>query len=124
MDIPIELFWNIVSGNLNFKEDEDPKLIANNIIELTNENMEPFQRKISTGKKVKKLYLKFPTRNKDTFSQVKEVLEKYVGKSEVVIYIEDEKKKFKGSNKTRVLVENELIVELEQILGSNAVKYV
>jgi len=114
----------IVSGNLNFKEDEDPKLIANSIIELTNENMEPFQRKKSTGKKVKKLYLKFPTRNKDTFSQVKEVLVKYVGKSEVVIYIEDEKKKFKGSNKTRVLVENELIVELEQILGSNAVKYV
>ncbi len=27
----------IVSGSLNFKEDEDPKLIANNIMELNQE---------------------------------------------------------------------------------------
>lgn len=87
----------IVVGKINLKEDEEPKIIADNIVPLTDENINLIssRRKSSSIKKknieTKKLYLKLSDRDNEVMNRIKNVLQKRRGKTPVYIYIESEK---------------------------------
>ncbi len=56
--------------------------------------------------------------------RVKSTIKRHIGEIEVVIYVEDEKKKYKSPGNLGIRLEETLINELEDILGKEAVKYV
>ena len=114
----------IVSGSLNFKEDEDPKLIANNIMELNQDNLSAFDHKPRKRKNHGKLYLKFKSKDPARLMRVKSTLKRHPGNADVIIYVEDEGKKYKSPDGLKIHWEEALLKELEDILGKGAVKFV
>ncbi len=115
----------IVSGRINFKEDEDPKIIASNVMALNDENLALFKQvKGQTSKKEKRLFIKLPSKNNEQMTQVKAVLSRHRGTTAVVLYIEDEKRKLKAPDTWAVKVDNDLMTELSELVGHGAVKYV
>ncbi|WP_161937494.1 OB-fold nucleic acid binding domain-containing protein [Alkalithermobacter thermoalcaliphilus] len=98
-----------VKGKLSIKEDENPKLIASEFKEVV---------KISDTS----IYLRVDSiSNKELIKTIKDTLKKYKGNSEVYLYFTDLKKAFK-SEEIMVDINENLIYELQKILGRENVK--
>ncbi len=122
----------ILSGTLDFKEDEDPKLIVNSIHELTHENLAMLSKKTlrnngrekqEDGSK-RKLYIRFPQRSDLDMQQLTSVLKTSPGSVEVICYIESEKAKLKAPDSLRVKVTSDFLRKLESVFGPSCVKFV
>lgn len=104
----------IIKGRLSAKEDEDPKIIAEQITEITNEMKEI---------KHKKIYIRLKSQNVKLLQRVNEILSE-PGQSgvpmEVVFYIEDTGKKFKFKN--HVKASRKLIEKLRDTVGNKNLK--
>lgn len=113
----------IVIGKINFKEDEEPKIIAENIISLTEENVNMI---LSTNKpkskKQKKIYLRLKNRNNDIMNKIKQILKRKRGKTPVYLYIESEKRKLLANKDLWVEIDGKIINELKEILGDDSIK--
>ncbi len=119
----------IISGKLNFKEDEDPKLLAENIMALNEENARVIlssktaMRQVQMRKKEmnRKLYIKLETHNDNAISQITNILSKNKGKVPVIIYFADTKKKMIAPENLWVNSNDRLINDLKKFLGNDSV---
>lgn len=87
----------IVSGRLNFKEEEDPKLLADSIMVLNEENSRSIISSNSKKDQIKKpkqvkLFLKLATHNEQVIHHILQELKVSPGKMPVVLYFADTKK--------------------------------
>lgn len=104
----------VVEGRLNLRDDEPPKLIADQITSL-----EAYMEKRQS-----KLFLKLPSYNEALWDQIKRILSKYPGETEVVLYLENNRKKMKTQSNYWVTLERGLLSEMKALLGGDAVKVV
>jgi len=133
----------IVVGRLNFKEDEDPKLIADNVMVLNENNarellssktaMKQVQHKstkqvqqkpikqVQQKPKITKMFLKLVTKDEDLLQQILSELKASPGKMPVVIYFADTKNKMIAPEHLWVNSSERLIRTLKDILGNDAV---
>ena len=103
----------IIKGRVNFKEDEDPKIIADEILKLEKYESKDFV------KSEKKLYIKIFKVDNFKINAIIEVLKEFPGKSPVIIYAEKERKKLEL--KYSVSLSDKLISELEIVTGKKTV---
>jgi len=124
----------IVTSRLNFKEDEEPKLIADNIMVLNEENARAIvgskkkanvkrQNNTKSNPPVKKpkLFLKFNTKDEVLLHVVMKELKVSPGKTPVVIYFADTKNKMIAPEHLWVNNSEHLMNSLKSILGNDAV---
>lgn len=104
----------VVEGRLNLRDDEPPKLIADQITTL-----ESYMEKLQS-----KLFLKLPGYSEALWDKVKQILSRYPGETEVVLYLENTRKKMKTQSNYWVTIERGLLSELKTLLGGDAVKVV
>lgn len=139
----------IIKARLSFKEDEDPKIIAQEIEELNEENAQKYIRKTYSGRRLnnsyqrekrietlkeskveritkneeKSLYLKVEDFNKGKLETIRAILKRYHGDTKVIIYLPETGKKMLADRKLWATVSDRLIHELEMYLGEASVKY-
>ncbi len=125
----------ILSGTLDIKEDEDPKLIVNSVHELTADNLALLSRKSArpNGRKTApkqtkavmtpKLYIRFSKREELDMAKLRELLATSPGNVEVICYIESEKAKLKAPDSLRVQATPDFIRKLESYFGEGFVKF-
>lgn len=116
----------IVSGRLNFKEEEEPKLLADQIMVLNEDNVAGLHgRRKNISKparpKIKKMYLKFATKDERLLHQIMKCLKVSPGKMPVVIYFADTKNKMIAPEHLWVNISDDLVDSLKKYLGEDAV---
>lgn len=112
-DLLKDNIYFLIDGEIVFKEEELPKLIADKISLLTN------SEKIKT----KKIYLKIYELDKEQFLEIKTVLRKYPGTNPVMIYTEKDKKVLKVPDNLFVTINDQIIYKLKRLIGEDAVKF-
>jgi len=115
----------IVLGTINLKEDEAPKIIAQNIVPLTKENINSIiknSNSFGNVNKRKRLFLKLKNRDKVLLDKIKEALAKSRGDIPVYIYIESERVKLKAEKNYWIRLEESLLSELQELLGRDSIK--
>lgn len=113
----------VISGRIQLKEDEAPKLIADNIKALSDPQMPTSPNKSG----VSKLFIRLETEDKSQMETILKVLkmheQSYQNKgnpSDVIFFIQSSEKKLKAN--CQISVTPELIRKLEQIVGTENVK--
>lgn len=107
----------IVEGRLSLREDEPPKLVADAIYPLSPETAKRFKKVPDP-----KLFLKMGHLESTIWERVKQVLQRFPGDTEVVLYLEQEKKTIRTQQKLWVKPADRLLTELRVELGHDAVK--
>lgn len=107
----------IVEGRLSLREDEPPKLVADAVYPLNQETIRRFKKMPDP-----KLFLKMERLEAPLWERVKKVLQKYPGGTEVVLYLEQEKKTIRTQQKLWIKPAERLLTELRVELGHDAVK--
>lgn len=103
----------IVKGRISIKEDEQPKIIADEI--------EPLKKKMDS--EIKRLYIRLSdTLWKKQIEELKPLLLKYKGLNPVYVVLKDSKKIFMSSREMWVEISDNLIDELNKTLGNENVK--
>jgi DNA polymerase-3 subunit alpha len=103
----------IINGRLSIREDEEPKIILNEVQPL-----------VSTSKN-KRLYLKIEKGSKiDINRQICPILRRYRGNIPVYLFIEATGKKFLANRDLWVEGHPELLKVLSDVLGQNCVKLI
>ncbi|WP_202813796.1 DNA polymerase III subunit alpha [Defluviitalea phaphyphila] len=105
-----------IKGRVSLREDEDGKLICEDIIPF--ENMKYIKNKQNT-----KLYLKIPSSKGgiEVVEKIKPILEIYKGDIPVIIHVEALKKTMKATKNLWIYPEKELISNLKNMLGDKNV---
>lgn len=118
----------IVTGRVNFKEDEEPKIIADQLMELKEENISPTNEKkpsIFREKRVntkqQKVFIKIACVESRLVDQILSVLSHYKGNTPVVLYAEAEKRKMTVKDSYFVTPSPTLISHLEELVGKGGV---
>jgi DNA polymerase-3 subunit alpha len=118
----------IVTGRVQFKEDEEPKIIADELQALEEENIpnknikKPSslpEKRVET--KQKKVFIKIEKVESQVVDQLLKILSDYPGRTPVVIYAEKEKRKMAVKSSYFVTPSDTLIKSLEAIAGKGAV---
>ncbi len=99
----------LIEGKIQFKEDDEPKLIANRIESLK-------------SKKFKKLYLQITEENRTCLEEIKKVIKKYPGKDHIIFYDSREKKSFEIQGYHRIECAVDIIEKIKKIAGNDNVK--
>jgi DNA polymerase-3 subunit alpha len=110
----------LIEGHLNYKEDEAPKLVAQRIEKLP----EAPPRDPLREKKTKRFFIRFKSRDEALFQRVYDRLKAPIRASkgmrnavEIVYYVEETKEKL--LIKGQVVVTDDLMAQLEQIVGKD-----
>lgn len=120
----------VARGSLNFKENEEPKLICDSLEKArTNDecsnNMtnseNSIQNKKSTDKKPSALYLRIDDLNTELFFKAKRVLEIFEGNTPVIFYLTNSSKMMKAPSSLWVTLNDVMIKELKYQLGDKNV---
>lgn len=122
-----------VEGSLSFKEEEEPKLIANRVTPLppaqelsvdSNPDDQPSKtvspHAIIPGKE-QKLYLRIPDLECEKYQKAKNMLEIFHGSTRVIFYLTDSKKQVLAPSSLWAKLNNTLIEELCYQLGDDNV---
>lgn len=121
-----------VRGTISVREEEDPKIIVNNVMSLERNGGETplFHEKEqksnfrehapSVPVSVQKLYLKVPSQSSEEFHRVSAFLNIFRGNVPVTFYDEEAKTAFRGAN-FGTAVNAFTLAELREILGDEAV---
>ncbi len=115
----------VVEGRLSLRDDEPPKIIADRMSLLedykvsASPNTSQSQIFAKTGEK---LYLKLESYDEAIWEKIKGVIGNYKGQTEVVLYIEKERKKMKTQPNYWVSIKRELLEDLEHLLGKESIK--
>lgn len=100
----------LIRGRLSLKEDEEPKIIAQKIMDITKEND-------------KSLYLRVKNMNdRETLENIKSIVRKNPGQTQIIFYGEEEKKLFKADASYTIGLDENIIYELQNLLGKGSVK--
>ncbi|MGL5316031.1 MAG: DNA polymerase III subunit alpha, partial [Peptostreptococcaceae bacterium] len=123
-----------VKGNLNIKEDENPKIVAREIADINNksslsENKYESRRSYNQGNRYNApnnskngLYLKVDSfNNKDFINDIVEIAKLYPGPENVFLYAQDSKQLYKW-NGLNVSISQNLISSLENLLPAENIK--
>ncbi len=102
-----------ISGRLQFREDEDPKLIVDNIDPLSPDSAQ------STASDKHRLWLKLP--DPGAISLVEPVLAAHPGPIQVFLYIASNGQRLKAPDHLRVSASAPQLRQLTEMLGSGAV---
>ncbi|MBN2897420.1 MAG: DNA polymerase III subunit alpha [Clostridia bacterium] len=118
----------VVTGRVNFKEDESPKIIADTIEALTEDYISPENNKKTNSPSQKwvnteqrKVFIKIETIQSPILDLVMGVLSDYSGKTPVVIYAAEDQRKMTVKPSHFVHVDEGLIQALTQIVGKENV---
>ncbi len=118
----------IVTGRVNFKEDEEPKIIADELVELKEENISSKitkkpnssdEKRVST--KQQKVFIKIETIESRIVDHILNTLSDYPGQVPVVIYAEKDKRKMMVKKTHFVTPGPTLVKALEGITGKETV---
>ncbi|NLC43793.1 MAG: DNA polymerase III subunit alpha, partial [Clostridiales bacterium] len=102
----------VIKGRISMREEEEPKLIANEVEALVNE-------------KPSKLYLMISSdQNSKIQKDISHVLKKYKGNIPVYLYVESMKKTFRYQPDLWIRRDSGLLKELSSLLGEKCVKMV
>ena len=102
----------IIKGKLSLKEEEEPKILCDEVALLSS----------SVNKK---LYLKIANNSKvDIGLQLSPVLRKFQGDTPVILYFEDSRKRSLADRDLWIKEDEKLISELTELLGTECVKLV
>ena len=127
-----------VVGTVNIRENEDPKVVVNQICPAPPKDKIPTTvskskqeyktnpvEKIGNRPVVKpdKLYLKIPDRKGEKYKKVKNLLEIFSGSTMVMFFVEDENKLYKAPRQLWADVNDVFISELKYILGKENVVF-
>lgn len=111
-----------IKGRVNIQEDSNSKLIASKIIiyeDLIIQNNKSTNL-IKNNKST--LWLKITEdKEENILENISTILNNYKGNTEIIIYTQKDKKRFKASKNLCVTISNELIIELKILLGENCV---
>jgi len=118
----------IVTGRVNFKEDEEPKIIADELVELKEENISKKitkkpnssdEKRVST--KQQKVFIKIETIESRVVDHILNTLSDYPGQVPVVIYAEKDQRKMMVKKTHFVTPGPTLVKALEGITGKETV---
>lgn len=111
----------VVTGRVSVKEEENPKLVAEEIVPIGEYDPQrrPGQPQRGSGKKG--LYLKLPSRRCPQFRKVENLLTIFEGGMPVYMYFEDQKQLTQAPRNLWTLDNELLYSELRRILGDKAV---
>ena len=121
----------IVRGSLNFKENEEPKIICDTIGKaMSNEECKNNPSALTAQKPVvhstrnqtpATLYLRIDDLNTDKFNRAKRVLEIFEGRTPVIFYLTNTKRKVKAPASLWVSLNDVMLKELKFQLGDDNV---
>lgn len=113
----------VVSGKINAREDEPPKILVNDIKPLTKEYLDEFIKPTinERSKSNKKLWLKIDNLENYKLNDVKKILSRHKGDIEVRIFCTDDKKTVALSRNLFVSSNAELLTKLRVELGEENV---
>ena len=101
----------VIDGRLSMSEVEEPKIICEKIRELKQYKMEKIYLKIGKDK------------NEQIFEKIKPILKRYTGDIPVYVYLEKQNKMIVADRSLWICEENnELVSELQDLLGEDSVK--
>ena len=98
----------VISGRVSFKDDEPPKIIAEDI-----ESLEFYESSLSD----KAVWLKLNSTEKQKINDIVMCSKKNKGQSKVYFYFDDIKKKTMHKGITGVKITNDFLIQLSEILG-------
>ena len=118
----------IIRGTLNFKENEEPKIICDTIEKARSndecKNSEFLLKKKEPTRQIKKptaLYIKIDDLNTEKYYKAKRVLDIFDGQTPVIFYLENTKRQVKAPVSMWVSLNDVMIKELKYQLGENNV---
>ena len=119
----------IIKGTLNFKENEEPKVICDSISKAyTNEECKnipvqniPRQNKPAPNNPPTALYIRIDDLYTDKYSRAKRVLDIFEGSTPVIFYLTDSGRKVKAPQNMWVTLNDVMIKELKYQLGDKNV---
>lgn len=110
-DIAVEDKMVTVRGRISIRDGKSPVVVAENII--------PWEKAEEKEVEVKKVYLRFDTKNIDVYNSVKKITASYPGQASIIIKCLSSKQVF--SFNAKVDINNYLINELIGLLGEENV---
>lgn len=123
----------IIRGSLNFKENEEPKILCDTIdkartneacknIRLNQSVSDRAHNNSTTGKpQITALYIKIDDLNTDQYYRAKRVLDIFEGNTPVIFYLANSKRQVKAPASMWVSLNDVMIKELKYQLGENNV---
>ena len=108
-----------IDGRLSYREEEEPKLLCNNIVRLSDLSKEPVKKEDAAASE--KLYLKFSLGKDFLLEKVKGLLSLYKGDTPVYVHIEETKQTALAPKEFFVKADEYLIKSLTDILGKENV---
>jgi len=119
-----------IRGRLSYKEDEEPKMIADLIVAIDSPSFRPITieepSKAEVKKGIKKIFIRFKTHEDPRIKNVTQLIYSFLSnqssdyKADVVYYIESSKRKKVVNG--QVVVTKTLIDKIEQIVGKDNIK--
>ena len=116
-----------VTGEVSFKEDEEPKIIAKSVSKIGIKNSNVFQKpqsdsneKTADAPENKKIYLRVDSMNSSVFKQVDAIINIFSGSARVIVY-EKEYDKYSAITNKGCSDDVFVIGELRQLLGDENV---
>jgi len=111
-----------IDGKLSFREEEEPKILVNRIMRLSDCTGEPEKKKpepvVPKKANDEKLYIKFSLGKDFLLEQVKEALKAHSGNTPVYIYVEETKTTAMAQSEYWVNTEDEILfAELKYLIG-------
>ncbi|MEE3333475.1 MAG: DNA polymerase III subunit alpha [Ruminococcus sp.] len=108
-----------IFGRVNLREDEEPKVICNEIKRVDKDNVPVINAPKS--KRPPKLYLRIDSLDSDMYKKAQRVLDIFEGPVQVVFYLSDSKKQILAPRKMWVSLNDVMIKELRYQLGDENV---
>ncbi len=108
----------ILGGKISERDDKPTELICDSVSPITEEF------KSIIPKKEKVLYIKVPTLNCEKTEKIKQILQASPGKTSVIIYCEDTKKKFSVPESMKIDGAGDIINKISKVVGNYNVKMV
>lgn len=99
-----------MDGRLSFREDEEPKLLCNSVVPITQAQEE-----------ARKLYLRFPLGKDYLFEHIKPILTQHRGNAPVQLYPEETKRSVIAPMEYWVEISEELTEKIAEIIGKENV---
>lgn len=108
-----------IDGRLSYREEEEPKLLCNNIVRLTDLSKEPVKKEDTVASE--KLYIRFGLGKDFLLEKVKGLLSLYKGNTPVYVHIEETKQTALAPKEFFVNADEYLMKDLVNILGKENV---
>ncbi len=109
----------VVKGKISAKEDEDAKLLANEIFDINENELEKLENEPNSNNG---LWLKIPSRKGQIYNEIVDLLSIFEGSTPVFFYIEDEKLRIRAPKNMYCVITQQLLDELNKLLKEENVK--